>query len=60
MPNPNPGYNRKTAENAKIAEKDADIDVRFIKSELEEAWYQHDYAIESGGNAAPAAQKRAS
>ncbi|MDG2307287.1 MAG: c-type cytochrome [Candidatus Binatia bacterium] len=35
---------------AKIAEGDADLQVRFVKSELEAAWYQYDHAIEHGGN----------
>jgi mono/diheme cytochrome c family protein len=43
---------------AKMEEQDADIEVRFVKSELEEAWYHYDHAIESGGNVDEARKKR--
>src|SRR4051812_34600984 len=32
---------------AQLKEKDADIKVRFVKSELEEAWYVYDQSIEN-------------
>ncbi len=35
---------------AKMEEQDADLQVRFVKSELEEAWYEYDHAIEAGGD----------
>ena len=35
---------------AKVAENDADLAVRFVKSELEEAWYEYDHALETGAN----------
>jgi mono/diheme cytochrome c family protein len=43
---------------AQLKEKDADIKVRFIKSELEEAWYIYDQAIENGGNVDAARKRR--
>src|SRR5882724_11209691 len=43
---------------AAMKEKDADIKVRFIKSELEEAWYVYDQAIENGGNVEAARKRR--
>jgi len=43
---------------AQMKEKDADIKVRFIKSELEEAWYVYDQAIENGGNVDAARKRR--
>ena len=30
-----------------------DQEVKFIKSELEEAWYEHDHAVQTGGNPKP-------
>lgn len=41
---------------AKVVESDADLQVRFVKSELEAAWYQYDHALEAGGDV-KAAQK---
>jgi len=41
-----------------MAEQEADIRVRFIKSELEEAWYEYDHAMESGGNVDEARKRR--
>ena len=35
---------------SRLDETDDDLKVRFVKSELEEAWYEYDHAIESGGN----------
>jgi mono/diheme cytochrome c family protein len=43
---------------AKLDEYDADLKVRFVKSELEEAWYEYDHAIESGGNVDGARKRR--
>ena len=43
---------------ALLAEHDADIRVRFVKSELEEAWYHYDSAIEEGGNVDAARKRR--
>jgi mono/diheme cytochrome c family protein/predicted nucleic acid-binding Zn-ribbon protein len=42
------------ARNAELADVDArikvvDLDVRFVKSELEEAWYEYEHAKEIGG-----------
>ncbi len=42
----------------KLDEYDADIRVRFVKSELEEAWYEYDHAIESGGDVEGARKRR--
>ncbi|HEY8517570.1 MAG TPA: c-type cytochrome [Candidatus Binatia bacterium] len=33
-----------------MEEQDADLQVRFVKSELEEAWYEYDHALEAGGD----------
>lgn len=35
---------------AEIRFSELDQEVKFIKSELEEAWYEHDHAIQTGGN----------
>lgn len=35
---------------AKIVEADSDLQVRFVKSELEAAWYQYEHALEHHGN----------
>lgn len=43
---------------AKITESDADLQVRFVKSELEAAWYEYDHAVEHHGNVAEAQVKR--
>jgi mono/diheme cytochrome c family protein len=43
---------------AKLDEYDADLKVRFVKSELEEAWYEYDHAIESGGDVEGARKRR--
>jgi mono/diheme cytochrome c family protein len=43
---------------AKLDEYDADLKVRFVKSELEEAWYEYDHAIETGGNVEAARKRR--
>lgn len=43
---------------AKLDETDADLKVRFVKSELEEAWYEYDHALESGGNVEAARKRR--
>jgi mono/diheme cytochrome c family protein len=45
-------------EAAKLQESDADVRVRFIKSELEEAWYIYDQALENGGDVNAAAKRR--
>jgi hypothetical protein len=39
---------------AKVRFTELDQDIKFIKSELEEAWYDHDYAVQTGGNTKPA------
>jgi len=41
-----------------MEEQEADIQVRFVKSELEEAWYEYDHAIEAGGNVDAARKRR--
>jgi mono/diheme cytochrome c family protein len=38
---------------ATVAFKDKDQEVKFIKSELEEAWYEHDHAVQEKRNPAP-------
>src|SRR5581483_6870566 len=43
---------------AQLDEHDADLKVRFVKSELEEAWYEYDHAIESGGDVERARKRR--
>ena len=43
---------------AQVREHDADLRVRFIKSELEEAWYDYDHAIEENGNVAAVKTRR--
>jgi chromosome segregation ATPase len=43
---------------ASVREHDADLRVRFVKSELEEAWYEYDHAIESGGDVNAARARR--
>jgi len=45
-------------EAATMSEQEADIQVRFVKSELEEAWYHYDHAIEAGGNVDAARKRR--
>lgn len=45
-------------EAAKMEEQDADLQVRFVKSELEEAWYLYDRAIEAGGDVEAARKRR--
>jgi len=49
--------NRRLIE-AKVKAFDADLQVRFVKSELEAAWYEYDDALETGGNAPAAAEHR--
>jgi len=43
---------------AKLDEGEADLNVRFVKSELEAAWYQYDHALETGGNVSAAQKQR--
>jgi mono/diheme cytochrome c family protein len=43
---------------AQLNEGAADLQVRFVKSSLEEAWYEYDHAIESGGNVPEARERR--
>jgi mono/diheme cytochrome c family protein len=43
---------------AVMEEQDADLQVRFVKSELEEAWYEYDHAIESGHGVEKARKRR--
>lgn len=43
---------------SQLDEYDADLRVRFVKSELEEAWYEYDHAIESGGDVEGARKHR--
>jgi len=38
---------------ATVVFKDRDQEVKFIKSELEEAWYEHDHAVQEKRNPAP-------
>lgn len=45
-------------ETAKMEEQDADLQVRFVKSELEEAWYEYDHALEAGGDVAAKRERR--
>lgn len=35
---------------AEVRFQELDQEIKFIKSELEEAWYEHDHAIQTGGN----------
>ena len=49
---------RKRLSVAKLDEHDADLQVRFVKSELEAAWYEYDHALEVGGNVQAAQTKR--
>src|SRR4029077_8486194 len=37
-----------TRADVRLTEQDQEI--KFIKSELEEAWYEHDHAVQTGGN----------
>src|SRR6266571_1032591 len=39
---------------AKVRFAELDQEIKFFKSELEEAWYDHDYAVQTGGNPKPA------
>lgn len=43
---------------AQIVESDADLQVRFVKSELEAAKYEYDHALEYGGNVGEAQKHR--
>jgi mono/diheme cytochrome c family protein len=43
---------------AQLDEGEADIQVRFVKSSLEEAWYEYDHALETGGNVNAARERR--
>lgn len=38
---------------AKVRFSEIDQEVKFIKSELEEAWYEYDHAVQQGRNAKP-------
>jgi mono/diheme cytochrome c family protein/ABC-type phosphate transport system auxiliary subunit len=38
---------------ATVRLKEIDQEVKFIKSELEEAWYEHDHAVQQGRNPKP-------
>ena len=42
---------------AQVRFNELDQEVKFLKSELEEAWYEHDHAVQTGDNAKPAAAK---
>ena len=35
---------------ADVRFSEIDQEIKFIKSELEEAWYEHDHAVQTGGN----------
>jgi mono/diheme cytochrome c family protein len=39
---------------AKVRFNEIDQQIKDLKSELEEAWYDHDYAVQTGGNPKPA------
>src|SRR5436305_262172 len=39
---------------AKVRFAELDQEIKFLKSELEEAWYDRDYAVQTGGNPKPA------
>src|SRR5437870_7200539 len=35
---------------AQVRYTEQDQEIKFLKSELEEAWYEHDHAVQTGGN----------
>ncbi|HWP58052.1 MAG TPA: c-type cytochrome [Candidatus Acidoferrales bacterium] len=44
---------RKKEAEADIRFAEVDQEIKFIKSELEEAWYEHDHAVQTGANVKP-------
>jgi len=47
------GELRREESRAEVRFGELDQEVKFVKSELEEAWYEHDHAVQTGANAKP-------